>query len=144
MITLPRLSTGEKDGQSVAQPRVAVVDDNEINLAAYKRTLSRQGWYVDTFASAAGLLAVLASDPYRYDLIITDLAMKGLSGIELSTRIKKIRSNLPIILISGHTRPSEQALGASGVDRFLAKPFRALDLIDMAVELIQQGDGNSQ
>jgi len=68
-------------------------------------------------------------DPYRFDLVITDMTMPGMTGDKLAQELLKIRLDIPIILCTGFS-PSITADGAKylGIKAFLTKPLLRRDL----------------
>jgi len=109
-------------------PRVLCVDDEPNLLAALRRSL--RGRFEVSLAQSAldALQALEHAGPFA--IVITDLCMPGMNGIEL---LDRIRARWPLtarILLSGHgaTAASDHALAAGAAFRCLAKPFPAQDL----------------
>ncbi|GIF05459.1 response regulator [Actinoplanes siamensis] len=115
--------------------RVLVVDDEPDLRFLHRRVLSRAGHHVtEAGDGAAALEAVRESPP---DLVVTDLMMPVMDGIEL---IKRLRADpataaIPILVVSGDW---EQAAGADAV---IAKPSRSRDLLAAAENLLPEGRG---
>src|SRR5215217_6080725 len=98
------------------QRRALLVDDEPVIRFALRRFFQRQGWMVDEaengFAALARLLPADANGPVtEYDVIISDLRMPGLSGIELYDRLEQERPDIlrRLILSSGDTVSLESA-----------------------------------
>jgi two-component system, OmpR family, KDP operon response regulator KdpE len=107
--------------------RILVVDDETQISRVLKTTLSTQGYEVKTAPSGeAGFDAVTDWLP---DLLITDLSMPGMSGIELCRAVRE-RSNIPIIVLSvrGEEKIKIEALDA-GADDYVTKPFSVNELL---------------
>lgn len=120
---------------------IIVVDDEQIILKSCKKILSSEGYEVDTFASAAEALAVFNNK--QYDLIITDLKMPGIDGIEFMRQVRKTNPDINIIVITGY--PSQEsikeALSLRIID-YLPKPFTPSilsDVVAKAMELKKKG-----
>jgi CheY-like chemotaxis protein len=99
--------------------------DYEQPLAAMgKKVLERLGYCVEPQTSPVEALAQLRAQPARYALLITDLAMPVMSGIELAREALAIRTELPIILITGYA-PTHTLAGvrAAGIREMLTKPI---------------------
>jgi two-component system cell cycle sensor histidine kinase/response regulator CckA len=110
--------------------RVLVVDDEQMVRDVVCRMLGDIGY--DTAAApdgAAALNRLRAGD--RFDAMILDLTMPGMSGRELITVLRTEIPHLPVIVCSGHLRDGAETLGAS----FLAKPFHFDDLV-AAIEAV--------
>jgi two-component system, OmpR family, KDP operon response regulator KdpE len=107
--------------------RILVVDDETQISRVLKTTLSTQGYEVKTAPNGeAGYDAVTDWLP---DLLITDLSMPGMSGIELCRAVRE-RSNIPIIVLSvrGEEKIKIEALDA-GADDYVTKPFSVNELL---------------
>ena len=101
-----------------------VVDDEAEIAAMAKEMLEGMGYAVAAFTSAAEAMAAFSANASGYDLVITDLTMPGITGVELSRRLLEIRPDLPIILCSGLGETvSASAIGTVGIRRFLNKPI---------------------
>ena len=112
--------------------RVLVVDDEPEMGALLGKGLGRRGYQVRTAGSAAEALAILAE--HDVEVVVTDLNMAGMSGLDLAERIVANRPGLPVIVLTAFGS-LEAAIGAlrSGVYDFLAKPVE-LDVVAVAVE----------
>ncbi|HEY2583685.1 MAG TPA: response regulator, partial [Mucilaginibacter sp.] len=88
------VSTPDFDGK-----RILIVDDNETQLKVLKATLNLWNLRVTTSTSGAEAIKLLQL-PEAFDMVITDMQMPGINGLELSRHIKKINQNIPIILLS--------------------------------------------
>ena len=107
--------------------RVLVVDDEPQITRVLRVTLGAQGWDVRTAAEGDAALDLLHD--WHPDLVITDLAMPHMTGIELCRRIRK-ESSVPIIVLSvkGEEQAKIEALDA-GADDFVTKPFSSGELL---------------
>jgi two-component system, OmpR family, KDP operon response regulator KdpE len=106
---------------------ILVVDDEPQILRVLRRGLEAKGYQVTT--APDGLTALDMMKASRVDLLITDLRMPDLDGIELCTRVRK-SSKLPIIVLSvkGEEATKVQALDA-GADDYITKPFGMDELL---------------
>jgi len=108
--------------------RILVIDDEEILHVSLRRTLGRQGHHVDAVLSGPeGLLLLQGND---YDLVITDLMMPDMDGIELLECMKAENITVPVLMITGYPsiRTAVKALRLGAVD-YLAKPFTRQELL---------------
>ncbi|MCG8592233.1 MAG: response regulator, partial [Proteobacteria bacterium] len=118
---------------------VLVVDDEELYRRALERILARVGHSVLTARDASEAMGVVSSHPV--DLVLCDVKMPGINGLELVRQIHEVQPDLPCIVITGYGSPenSVEALRA-GAFWYLEKPFDQghLDvvrrLVDQAIE----------
>jgi len=80
--------------------RILVVDDEILILKSVTADLKRSGYDVDTVEN--GKDALVMADKRTYDLLITDLSMEGMSGLELLAAVKEKFPNMPVIIITGY------------------------------------------
>ncbi|MEP6913498.1 MAG: response regulator transcription factor [bacterium] len=109
------------------QPRILVVDD-ESQIARVLRTGLKTHGY-DVRVAADGVSALETFSDWRPDLVVTDLAMPNMDGLELCRRLRML-SQLPIIVLSvrGEEKTKVQALDA-GADDYVTKPFGMEELL---------------
>ncbi|MEK8022541.1 MAG: response regulator [Candidatus Hydrogenedentota bacterium] len=107
--------------------RALVVDDEAPMRAALARLLGARGFDVDT--AATGEEAIALAEPGRFDLVILDLWMPGMNGLETLVQFRRIDSWVPVIAISAMgTDSTAEACRAAGATGFLPKPFTAEDI----------------
>ncbi len=108
---------------------ILFVDDEETIVHLGKELLSQLGYTVDVYTNSHEALAVFRRNPDRFDLVITDQTMPGLTGEGLSRELLAIRPELPIILCTGfsHIMTAEKAK-ALGIQAYLMKPLAIRDL----------------
>ncbi|HEX2100744.1 MAG TPA: response regulator, partial [Candidatus Synoicihabitans sp.] len=111
--------------------RVLLVDDEEPVVAIAGRMLERLGYKPHVFTDARRALAELERTPQAYDLLLSDLTMSGITGIDLARRARELRPDFPIIITTGfmNARDIDTARGL-GVSVFLEKPFALSALAD--------------
>ncbi|MBS0632234.1 MAG: CHASE domain-containing protein [Verrucomicrobia bacterium] len=101
--------------------QILVVDDEESVRLVVSRMFDRLGFTVRVAANGSAGLAEFCQDPDAFNLVILDLLMPGLSGEETLVAIRKVRADVPILLISGYNE--------GDVLRRLASPHGALDYL---------------
>ena len=131
-VYLPEISCQESSESQhrkdlpTGEGRVLVVDDERQIVDYEVQILHRTGYTTNGFLSSLAALDALRADPDRYDLVITDMAMPDMTGLQLFTEIRKIRSSIPVLLCTGYsehvTAESSRSMGING---YLAKPFTA-------------------
>jgi FixJ family two-component response regulator len=105
---------------------ILIVDDNETFLYAARELLMRQrrGFLVDTAADAEQ--ALLAIRRLNYDVVVSDIRLPGLQGLELLEECRRIRPETPVVLITGYgDRELEEEAARRGAYAFLHKPVAA-------------------
>ncbi len=107
--------------------RIAVADDEEKICELLQAVLSDEGYAVDTYSYSLECLAALKSK--KYDMLITDLKMPVLDGLNLATRAREIDPGLIVLVITGYAS-IESAVTAlrSGFDDYVMKPLDIDDL----------------
>ena len=88
---------------------VLLVDDDEALVFLSRRTLERMGYRVEGFTEPEEALAALKAAPSSFDAVVADMAMPKMSGLELARKLLAARSDIPIILLSGYIRDSDEA-----------------------------------
>lgn len=122
--------------------RALVVDDEEVVLASVERTLSREGFSVDKVLTAEDALLKLSEE--AYDVVITDLMMPKLNGIELLGRIKEMELSVPTVMVTGHPtiKTAMEALKLGAVD-YIPKPFTRQELLSPVSRALSRKESNS-
>ena len=112
--------------------RSLIVDDEEMVVGLARDLLEMLGYTVTAFTDGPEALNLFASDPSRFDLIITDQNMPKLTGLELARSVLGIRNNIPIVLFTGDSSstPPEMAEEA-GIRGFIVKPFTVEKLAEV-------------
>jgi two-component system cell cycle sensor histidine kinase/response regulator CckA len=105
---------------------VLVVDDEPLMRTVMKRVLIDEGYVVLTAASAREALA-LASSGGRADLVLTDLLMPGMDGVELARRLAELWPETPVVFMSGEQQEPARRAGLGG--DVLEKPFAIESLL---------------
>jgi EAL domain-containing protein (putative c-di-GMP-specific phosphodiesterase class I) len=119
------------DAQEPAAPRrgrILVVDDERDLLDVLATMLAETGWQVDTAGNGREALTLV--DANRFEVILSDIDMPGMSGVELLREIRGRDLDVPVLLITGHPRvdTAVEAL-EHGALRYLRKPIRERDLL---------------
>jgi two-component system, cell cycle response regulator DivK len=113
---------------------VLVADDNEVAQRLCRRVLEKAGYGV--LIAADGLQAVDIALKEKPAMILMDVAMPGIDGLEAMRRIKAEVPAMPIVIASAHSMASDrERFLAAGADNVLSKPFRLADLISIVERL---------
>jgi CheY-like chemotaxis protein len=109
--------------------RILVVDDEPSIVEWTSRMLTKLGYEVIGMSNGPDAVEAFKLDPCGFDLIITDLAMPRMTGLELSTLIKSERADIPIVLCTGFSEGlTSETLNACGISDVIMKPMIASDL----------------
>ncbi|MEA3107887.1 MAG: hypothetical protein QOI88_2492 [Gammaproteobacteria bacterium] len=108
---------------------VLLIDDEASVLAATAEVLSRLGYEAVSFSDSHAALAAFEAAPGRFDVVVTDETMPGLTGTGLARVLRSHRPDLPIVLVSGYTGAiqTQQTL-AAGVSELLSKPIQSHEM----------------
>jgi PAS domain S-box-containing protein len=116
---------------------ILYVDDEDALVFLIARVLQRLGYRVTTFVDPLEALAAFKADPFAYDVLITDLAMPGLSGVDFARAALAIRKDVPVVMTSGYVRPEDRELAlASGIRELVLKPNTVDALGDVLHKLL--------
>lgn len=119
------------------KPVILVIDDNATNLKLAHWVLTSEGFDVVSVESAEKALAILCDQ--RPDLLLVDIALPGLSGLEL-TRMLRARAdtrNLPIVAMTASAMKGDEAKAlAAGCNAYLAKPVNTRILASQLRQVI--------
>jgi len=106
--------------------RLLIVDDEDALLKVQQRTLERLGYAVTGHTSPTLALEAFRASPGHYDLVITDFAMPGMSGVALSRELRNLRPQCPVIITTGYTTSLDpQNLKSLGLAGLIFKPATA-------------------
>ncbi|MFC2172719.1 sigma-54-dependent transcriptional regulator [Acidobacteriota bacterium] len=109
--------------------KILVADDNMNTLKALRYLLETEGFAVETVPSAEAVLDTLRA--YDFNVLVTDLRMPGMDGVELMEMVHKTYPDLPIIILTGHgTIESAVEAVKKGAYDYVEKPWHNRDFID--------------
>ena len=98
---------------------ILLVDDNTNGLAARRSVLEELGHKIVTAACAADALEQFSR--HKFDLVVTDFKMPRMDGVELIGRLRKLRPDLPVVLISGFVDALGMSEASTGADVVIQK-----------------------
>ncbi len=124
----------------VGNERILVVEDDAGVRALIVATLSRFGYRVVASDSAESALNLMRQSPASCDMLITDVVLPGLDGIELAAALRRQHPHLPVLCISGY---SEKWVTSNATQHYrpplLEKPFSPQALLTKVRELLEEG-----
>jgi CheY-like chemotaxis protein len=108
---------------------ILFVDDEESIVGMTEKKLERLGYEVEAKTNPIQALELFQSNPDRFDLIITDMTMPQMSGVKLSEKIKELRSDIPVIICTGHSPfIDEEKAKLISITGFVKKPVVTRDI----------------
>jgi excisionase family DNA binding protein len=117
------------------RPRILVVDDESSIRDLLAKTLALAEYDVDTAPDGRSALERLRM--YPYDLLIVDLKMPGIDGLAVIREAKRLKADLPVIIITGYSTESAAIDAVNlGVAGYLTKPFRVPQVLAAAAKAI--------
>jgi PAS domain S-box-containing protein len=109
--------------------KLLIVDDEEAIRNLMSRMLHSLGYTVTTCDSGNNALQVFGTNPNAFDMVITDLAMPGITGIVLAGKLLKLRPEIPVIIATGFSDTlSPDQVRVAGIREMVMKPLRFDDL----------------
>jgi CheY-like chemotaxis protein len=104
--------------------RVLFVDDEELLAEMGRDMLEDLGYQMTVTTSSSEALALFRTDPGRFDLVITDVTMPEITGVELAREMRAVRADIPIIMCTGFSHLVDaDAAKTAGVMAFTMKPL---------------------
>lgn len=128
--------TGEDLLVTSTEPKhILLVDDEETIRVTIGTILSRTGFKIDEALNGQEALALFQKHAEYYDVVVTDLSMPEMSGVELAEAIRETGSDIPIILSTGELGVADKSeYKDSGISNFIQKPWTPTELIEMIKE----------
>ncbi|THB74217.1 MAG: response regulator [Desulfobulbaceae bacterium] len=124
---------------------ILLVDDEPQVVSVTGELLKSLGYRVTGLESSIEALSELAKNPDDFDLLLTDLTMPRLTGIELCREVKKIRPDIPVLLFTGYSeRLMVEDARDAGIDEHCLKPVSLRDLSRLVKKLIGTSRSASQ
>ena len=127
--------------KNVMPTRILVVDDEEDICAILKFNLSKEGYEVQTANSAEEALEL---DLPSFDLLLLDVMMGGMSGFELTHRLKSATctSGIPVIFITARDTEDDAVEGLDlGADDYISKPFSIREVLSRVKAVLRRASG---
>jgi DNA-binding response OmpR family regulator len=109
-------------------PLILLAEDDEGIRIPLVRALDREGHQVEAFAHGGDALAAAIGG--EHDLLVLDVGLPGLDGLELCRRVRELRPAVPIVFLTAQTSEMDAVSGLdAGADDYITKPFRLAELL---------------
>jgi two-component system copper resistance phosphate regulon response regulator CusR len=125
--------------------RILLVEDEAKVASFIRRALEEESYAVDVSADGAeGLELARDAKDGRYDLIILDVMLPGLSGMEILRVLRKEQINAPVLILTARSQVDQKVKGLdAGADDYLTKPFAIEELLARVRVLLRRGSGEA-
>jgi len=128
------------------QARLLIVDDDPDNAQVIKLGLLKCGFLVDAYTNPEEALQQFESNAESYSLLLSDIWMKSISGIQLAEKVKETNPNVKILLLTGSEigddKEFSKVSASTSIDGFLQKPISIKKLTDKILSLIGETKGS--
>ncbi len=118
-------------------PRILIVDDEEILREAIGMIVESEGYQATCAQNGSEALEIVRRQPF--DLVITDMKMPGLDGMEVLREVKLLAPNIKVIIITGFAAEDPSTAIRAGADDFIYKVFNRTQLLAAIDRLIGPG-----
>ncbi|HJP17220.1 MAG TPA: PAS domain S-box protein [Nitrospinota bacterium] len=103
---------------------ILLVDDEEAIALMSKKALERLGYKVVSTTNAKEALDLFKESPEKFDIVLSDVTMPGMTGVDLAKELMNIRKDIPVVLSTGYSSiVNEKQAKEMGVREFIIKPF---------------------
>ncbi|MCF7836423.1 response regulator [Candidatus Gracilibacteria bacterium] len=129
---------------SNANQRILIVDDETPISELLKRVLTKEGYKVTTKNNPVEVLKLFESDStaFDFDLLISDLKMPEISGVDLAAAIRKIRDEIPVVFMTGFSDETEKIAEFPNAV-LIEKPFKLSDLKNTVYQFLGQNSNGA-
>lgn len=120
---------------------ICIIDDEIVVCKRLQQYLSKEGHSVETFVDSR--TAIERIDEKRFDIVVTDIRMDNIDGMEVLDRVVKKKEGTRVILITGYaTIEIAREAQAKGAFDFISKPFRPQDLKEVIDKAAKEPKGH--
>ena len=119
--------------------RILLVDDDESVVNLEKQMLERMGYQVTSRLHSIEALEAFKNSPYAFDLVLTDMSMPKMTGVQLTEALLSIRPDIPIIICTGFSEHlTKEKIASLGIKGFLMKPIVGQKMAQMVRDVLDQ------
>ena len=144
-VTEPQKEPDRQTSLPTGNETILFVDDEFSIVESNKMLLEKIGYTVREFTNPLEALSAFKSDPNSFDLVISDVTMPKMNGVDLSKNLRKIRPDIPVIICSGHSShmDEEKALKLN-INAYTMKPVTASQIAVLIRKVLADQNGNKQ
>ena len=125
--------------------RILLVDDEEMIVKMEKQMLERLGYHVTTGIGSIEALDLFKENPDTFDLMITDMTMPHMTGLQLAGKIKDIRFDIPIIICTGFSdQINEKTFRKMGIQGYVLKPVIKREIAKTIRDVLNENQGTGK
>ncbi|HEU5359938.1 MAG TPA: response regulator [Candidatus Deferrimicrobiaceae bacterium] len=133
--TWEKARKGREERQETDPARILIIEDGELNRELFERYVTEMGHKAVLASSGTEGLRIFERE--KFDLVITDLSMPGISGLQVAEQVKNQAPDVPVLLVSGWAvHQEEQRIRQAGVDYILRKPCAVKDFQEVVAEAL--------
>ncbi len=134
---IPLVETEKPKLLELGDETILFVDDEKSIVDMGNQMLTRLGYTVETALTPLAALDLFQSNPRRFDLVITDMTMPQMTGLQLIKRIKSVNPKIPVILCTGlSTHITPEKADAMGIQGYLMKPIVKLEMASLVRKVL--------
>ncbi|WP_024954477.1 response regulator transcription factor [Sulfurospirillum arcachonense] len=123
--------------------RILILEDNIRLATGLKKRLSQEGYAIDVLHDGEEGASVL--DYQEYDLLILDLGLPGMDGIDILKKMRKNNKTMPVLITSARFKLDQKILGLeAGADDYIAKPFDLKEIVARVHALLRRSQQKGQ
>jgi len=124
------------------KPKVLIVDDSALSRRTLRQILEPAGYAVEE--AADGLIALELYSLDRPDVVLLDLVMKGMYGLEVLIKLRELDANARVVVVSADIQTSSHTLvEEAGARAFVNKPFDKADILKAMTSVLQEPPGGT-
>ncbi|WP_456387588.1 PAS domain S-box protein [Desulfolithobacter sp.] len=132
------------NGVPEGEGRVLLVDDERQVVDYEVQVLEKAGYVVTSFTSSVEALEKVRKDIHAFDLLVTDMAMPEMTGLQLIKEVRALRPEMPVLLCTGYSEHvTAKSSREMGIDGYLAKPFTAEQFGQEVKRVIEEVGGRA-
>lgn len=131
--------TAELKALPTGNEHILFIDDEETLIDLGQSMLKKLGYRVETQTRPDKAIKIFAAAPHKFDLVISDMTMPGMTGDSLASELMKIRPDIPIIICTGYSEKiDEQRAKGLGIKGLMMKPFTIRSLSKTVRDALDQ------